>query len=403
MVGHSVSGYADYLSGSSLITEDVFRQAIADRKALHLMPELGFELPRTREYLASSLGEIGFAIDSKAYGKSGLAAWIDGGQEGPTTMLRADMDALPIEETNERAWRSSIEGRSHACGHDGHMAIALGVARTVARHRERLAGRLLLCLQPSEEPGGGAKAMIADGLLELYRPQACYGVHVWSELDTGVLAVREGALFASCDKLSWIIRGKGGHGAMPHLTRDTVSALGDIISSNSALVAREIDAQEASVISLGNISTASAHNIVPSTIECHGTLRTQSVGTRKQILNRLSAMANAISAKFEVEIDFQASGYIPPCISDPIAVNRVTSSAKSGLSEKCRIVSNYGTMAGEDMAEFLSLVPGCYFLVGCRNAEKGIVAPHHTSEFDIDEDAMAIAMSTLSDIALAAI
>lgn len=392
--------FRDFLSDSSHVTAEIFQAAVKDRRALHLFPELGFELPKTRAYLEAALAEIGFHIDPVAYGVSGLVAWLDGAQEGPVTLLRADMDALPIREIEGRSWRSEVEGCSHACGHDAHMAIALGVARIAVANRDSLIGRIVLCLQPSEEPGGGARAMIDDGVLAAYKPDACFGVHVWTELDTGVIAAREGALFASCDKLSWRIKGNGGHGAIPHLTRDTVGALADVIQTNSALVAREVNAQEAAVISIGSISAGSAHNVVPELVECMGTLRTQSVASREFILDRLQNAADGIGRKFGVEIEFAASGYIPPCVGHAEKVRMVLDSVTDNLSNKCSVNLEYATMAGEDMAEFLIRVPGCYFLVGCRNVEKGIYAPHHTSDFDIDEDALAIAISVLAGIVL---
>ncbi|MCP3473519.1 M20 family metallopeptidase [Bradyrhizobium sp. CCGUVB1N3] len=399
----SIGSYRSYLKQEALIADDDFEWALTCRRALHRIPELGFDLPRTRAFVAEALTKLDFNVDERAYGQSGLVASIEGPEPGPTIMLRADMDALPIEEVADREGRSTIPGNSHACGHDGHMAIALTVGRILARQRQSLAGRLVLCFQPSEEPGGGALAMIRDGVLERYNPAQCYGLHLWSELQTGQLAVTEKALFASCDKLSWTIKGSGGHGAIPHLAHDTVGALAQLIQANYHLVAREVDAQEAAVISIGQLAAGSIHNVIPEMISAGGTLRTESPSSRAFILERLKEIAEAIGRQFKVSISLEASGSIPACISAPSAVANVRSAAAGSLSGVCDANVDYSTLAGEDMAEFLLRVPGCYFLVGCGNADRGIIAPHHTSEFDLDEDALAIGASVLASSILNAI
>lgn len=392
----SVSRYKSYLKQEALITDEDFQWALACRRALHRIPELGFDLPRTRAFVAEALKKLDFGLDKRAYGHSGLVASIEGPEPGPTVMLRADMDALPIEEVADREGRSTIPGNSHACAHDGHMAIALTVARILARQRQSLPGRIVLCFQPSEEPGGGALAMIRDGVLERYNPAQCYGLHLWSELQTGQLSITDRSLFASCDKLAWTIRGTGGHGAIPHLAHDTVGALAQLIQANYHLVAREVDAQEAAVISIGQLTAGSIHNVIPETISAAGTLRTQSPSSRAFILERLNEIAEATGRQFKVSISLEASGSIPACISAPSAVANVKRAAAAALSRICDASVGYSTLAGEDMAEFLVRVPGCYFLVGCGNAGRGITAPHHTSEFNIDEDALAIGASVLA-------
>ncbi|QOZ36498.1 amidohydrolase [Bradyrhizobium sp. CCBAU 53421] len=392
----SLVAYKSYLNEEASMTDDDFNWALKCRRALHQIPELGFDLPRTRAFVAEALLGLDCTIDERPYGQSGLVASIEGAKPGATIMLRADMDALPIEEIAGREGRSTIPGNSHACGHDGHMAIALTVARIIARHKASMAGRLVLCFQPSEEPGGGALAMIRDGVIERYQPTQCYGLHLWSELQTGQLAITSKALFASCDKLSWTIRGTGGHGAIPHLAHDTVGALAQLIQANYHLVAREVDAQQAAVISIGQLEAGSAHNVIPEAIYARGTLRTQSPASRSFILKRLNEIADATGRQFKVSISLEATGAIPACISDQNAVAKVRQAAAASLSRICDANVPYCTLAGEDMAEFLTRIPGCYFLVGCGNADRGITAPHHTAEFNIDEDALAIGASVLA-------
>jgi len=381
------------------IDTDNFRWTVANRRRLHRIPELGFELPRTRATLVAALQLIGADIDPKSYGRSGLLATITGARPGPTFLVRADMDALPIEERSHHAWRSEIAGNSHACGHDGHMAVALSVARSLSESRDRFAGTAVFCFQPSEEPGGGAAAMIADGVLERYSPDRCIGVHLWSELEIGTLAIHDGAVFASSDKLHWEIKGHGGHGAVPHLSQDTVGALASLIDSNSYLVAREVDPREAAVISVGSILGGTAHNIIPSSIKVSGTLRTQSKQTRDRLLKRLTESSRAIAGRFRLEITFDSSGFLPPCRSNPEVTAAVRQVAEEHFGDLCRF-EEFSTMASDDMAEFLDRVPGCYFFVGCGNPAKNITAPHHTPEFDIDEDALLLAAEIIAGVIL---
>ncbi|BCH19835.1 hypothetical protein MesoLjLa_66860 (plasmid) [Mesorhizobium sp. L-2-11] len=238
--------------------------------------------------------------------------------------------------------------------------------------------------------------MIADGVIDVYTPDYCIGLHLWSELPTGQLACHAEAVFASTDKLSWKIRGSGGHGAIPHLATDTVSALASLLQLNSVLVAREVNAMEAAVISVGSIACGKIHNVIPAEIDIGGTLRTQSNSVRDMLLRRLAEIARDLSSLYKVDITFDASGSIPPCISNPEVAGLVKESAQSLYGGDITF-SEYRTMAGEDMAEFLARIKGCYFLCGCKDEAQGIVAPHHTPEFDIDERAMTIGAEVMAE------
>lgn len=368
--------------------------AIEVRRELHRFPELGFDLPLTRALLEKEVRGMGLEPLPKAYGRSGLVVRVNGSRPGPIRMIRADMDGLPIEEVPTRQWRSEIAGQSHACGHDGHMAIALLVANQLLKRVDELSGSVVICFQPSEEPGGGAAAMISDGVLDDAAPDFCLGVHLWSELQTGELAVSDDASFASSDKLEWNISGQGGHGAMPHLAQDTVSALASIITSNSEICARQINAKEPIVVSVGKIEAGSAHNVIPADIKISGTLRTTSVSTRDLAVAKLQDAALSIGGLYDVEVGLAISGTVPPCVNSRAVAAMVRSVATSAFGDACSF-SEFSTMASDDMAEFLARVPGCYFLVGCGNSQKNIGAPHHTPEFDLDEDAMVIAAEIL--------
>ena len=368
--------------------------AVRVRRELHRFPELGFDLPLTRALLARHVLAIGLQPDPKAYGQSGLVVRVDGKYPGPTRMIRADMDGLPIQEASTREWRSEISGQSHACGHDGHMAVALLVARELLRRASELTGSVVFCFQPSEEPGGGATAMILDGVLDDVAPDFCLGVHLWSELQTGEIAVSDDASFDSSDKLEWSICGQGGHGAMPHLAQDTVSALASIITSNSEICARQISAKEPVVVSIGKIAAGSAHNVIPSQITVSGTLRTTSLSTRDLAVAKLREASVSIGGRYDVDVQLAISGTVPPCVNSPAVATMIRTVAARALGDACRFAS-FSTMASDDMAEFLTRIPGCYFLVGCGSAEKGIKAPHHTPEFDLDEDAIVIAAEIL--------
>lgn len=372
---------------------------IKQRRILHRIPELGFELPRTRQAVLDGLAEAGVLVDPKPYGRCGVVAVVEGDRPGPTTLLRADMDALPIPEVSGRSWGSTIDGNSHACGHDGHMAVMLAVAKTLQSKRRSFSGRAVFCFQPSEEPGGGALAMIADGILETYRPDRCLGVHLWSELEVGTFSVPDGGIFGASDKLTWVLNGPGGHGAAPHLAADTVGALAELIQRNAQTVARSVDPLESAVISIGTINGGTAHNVIPQTITVKGTLRTRTVSVRSSVIQRLETISASLGDSFDIDVNFSHEGYVPPCINEPKIAAAIRDIVQARTHADWSLV-DYKSLASDDMGEFLARVPGCYFFVGCGSKVRNIVAPHHTSEFDLDEESISIATDVLLSFVL---
>ncbi len=375
-------------------------QLIAWRQDLHRHPELGFQERRTAGIVAEHLRGLGLQVQT-GIAETGVVAMLEGAHPGPTVMLRFDMDALPIEEENDVPYRSEYPGIMHACGHDGHVAIGLGVATLLAQRREEIHGRVKFVFQPAEEGLGGALRMVEAGVLDNPRPDVVFGLHLWNPLPTGRIAVQEGPLMAAAGRFEVEIVGRGGHGAQPHLTVDALVVAAQIVNALQTIVSRNLDPLETLVVTVGEFHSGTAFNIIPGQAVLRGTLRAFNMNVMHMAQSRLRSLAEGIAQAHGARADVLAETLSPAVVNDPRATEVVRRAALPVVGEE-GVVRIQPVMVSEDVAEFLTRVPGCFFLVGARNEARGIVYGHHHPRFDLDEDALPIGVAVMAGATLLA-
>jgi amidohydrolase len=364
------------------------------RRDIHMYPEQGFDVYRTAALVAENLRKLGIHVQEKV-GKTGVVGDLEGNHPGPTIALRADMDALPIQETGNVVYRSKNDGVMHACGHDGHTAILLGAARVLSAKRNLLHGRLRFIFQPSEEKDGGATHMIDDGCLE--GVDEIYGIHLWNYSEFGEIGCKPGAIMAATDSLNFIVEGIGGHGAMPQGTVDAIVVSANLINALQTVVSRNIDPLKNAVVTVGTIHGGDNHNVIASSVKMDGTVRTFSeeisMLIRKRIRQIATGMENTFGGKVEVKIE---KGY-PATVNDPRLFEKLMTAAKSVVGDCARKTTPF--MGGEDFAYYAKKVPGCFFFIGSspRGVSPGTI-PHHCSHFDFDERALLVGASVLLEL-----
>jgi amidohydrolase len=362
-----------------------------DRRELHAIPELAFKEIETAAYLIERLEALSVDRLQTGVAGTGIVADIKGGRPGRAVMVRADMDGLPITEAGELPFRSTRRGLMHACGHDVHMAVALEVARAIADHRDQLPGLVRVVFQPAEEVAGGAKPMIEAGVLSGI--DRVVGLHVWAGLPTGQVSVRSGAMMASADGFTLIVKGKGGHGAVPDLTVDAVVIAAQIVTALQTLVSRETSPRAPVVVTLGSIHGGSAFNIIAGEVVIQGTLRTFDAKLRERLLQRMAELAGGIAAAMRGSCEFRLESAAPPVVNDAAITGLVAEAAKDVLGPDL-VVPFEPLMVGEDVAYFLDARPGCFFLLGGA-PDSGPVL-HHTPEFQVDERCLLIGYRVMS-------
>ncbi|MGP6157558.1 MAG: M20 metallopeptidase family protein [Vulcanimicrobiaceae bacterium] len=372
-------------------------EVIATRRDLHEHPELGFEEFRTAGIVAARLRSLGFDVH-EGIATTGVVGVMRGHAPGKTVMLRADMDALPLREETEHAYRSKSDGKMHACGHDGHVAILLGAARLIAERSSELAGTLVLCFQPAEEGKGGAKAMVEEGLIERFRIERAYGLHLFSQLPTGVLGFRAGEFYASSDSIEITIRGEGGHGAAPHLSIDPILVAAEFVSAVQKVVSRQIDPLEPAVVTIGAIHGGTTHNVIPSSATMLGTVRAFDQGVREMMAGRIERVLAGVCASSGASYDFSYLWRYPVTSNDPRQNAYVRALAARMFGERC-VVDAERHMGAEDFSFFAQKVPACYFVLGA-NGSRETSYPHHHGKFDLDEDALATGVAMMTALAL---
>jgi len=375
--------------------DEILPGVVADRRHLHANPELAFEEHETAKFVAERLRALGVEEIKTGVGQTGVTGLIRGGKgKGKVALLRADMDALPILEENDVDYRSTVDGRMHACGHDAHTAMLLGSTRLLMDLRDQFAGTVKVLFQPSEEvPPGGAKAMIEDGALENPHVDAVFGLHVAAELPAGQIGVKSGAASAGSDRFRIIVKGKGGHAARPHAAIDPVVVCAHIVTAFQTLVSRETDPMQAAVVTVGSIVAGDAFNVIPDTAEIKGTIRTLDPDVRARMEQRLPELARGIASAMRAEANVQFIKGYPGMVNDEAMTDMVRAAATAVVGANDVIESETG-MGGEDFAYFLLERPGCFFRVGTRNDERNIVFGHHHPRFDVEEDGMAPGIAT---------
>ncbi len=353
---------------------------ISVRRDVHSYPELAFEEHRTSELVAEELRRLGFEVYRVA--GTGVVGVLRAG-EGRVVALRADMDALPIEEESSVPYRSRVPGKMHACGHDAHVAMLLGAARVLSDVREKLSGTVKLVFQPAEEGGAGAKRIVEEGVFN--DVNAVFGIHVWSELPSGVIATRRGPMNASSTRFVIRVRGKGGHAAHPEQTRDPTVPAADIYNAIQKIVSRNVDAFTPVIISTPRIEASRAANVIPDAVEIHGTLRVFDLSLRDRLLARIESVARNYAAAWECEGSVEVSGIsYPPVVNTPeLADFAMRVASKLGQTSEAPM-----SMGSEDFAFYLQKAPGAFIILGVGNESKGIVYPHHHPRFDVDEEVL---------------
>ncbi|MBM3912506.1 MAG: amidohydrolase [Sphingomonadales bacterium] len=372
---------------------------ISDRRHLHQHPELSFEERETSQFVMRRLQDLDIPY-REGVGGYGVLANIAGVGTGPTVALRADMDALPIQEANNVPYASKVAGVMHACGHDVHTASLLGAAALLRSRTGEFRGNVRLLFQPAEERlPGGASLMIRDGALQDPVPVSIYGQHVMPLLDSGKVGFRSGQYMASADEIRLTIRGKGGHAAMPHLNTDSVLTASHVVVALQQVVSRRANPTLPSVLSFGHIIGEGAYNVLPNEVKLRGTFRTLDEGWREQahrfIREIAEGTASAMGATCLVEID---KGY-PMLYNHPRPTSLARRTAEQYLGSE-NVVDLDLWMAAEDFAWYAQEIPASFYRLGTRNEAKGIVSSVHTPTFDIEEDAMATGAGLLAAIAL---
>ena len=362
-------------------------QIVDWRRRLHQRPELGFREQMTAEFIAQKLQE--WAVEHQTgIAQTGVVATISGNRPGPVLAIRADMDALPIQEENQVSYRSQHDGVMHACGHDGHTAIALATAYYLSQHRQDFAGTVKLIFQPAEEGPGGAKPMIEAGVLKNPDVDAIIGLHLWNNLPLGTVGVRSGALMAAVETFRCTILGRGGHGAIPQQTVDALVVGSNIVTALQTIVARNIDPIESAVVTVGEFHAGTALNVIAGTARMSGTVRYFNPKFEGYFGKRLEQLIAGIcqSQGATHELDYQS--LYPPVINDTGISELVRAVAEAVVETPVGVVPECQTMGGEDMSFFLQAVPGCYFFLGSANLEKDLAYPHHHPRFNFDETAL---------------
>jgi amidohydrolase len=381
--------------------DEILPGVIADRRHFHENPELAFEEFETAKFVADRLQQLGLEDIKTGVGGTGVTGLIKGKKgDGKVVMLRADMDALPIDEENDVEYKSSVAGKMHACGHDAHTAMLLGVARILMDRRDDFKGTVKVLFQPAEEvPPGGAIEMIRDGALEEPHVDACLGLHVASDMPAGQIAVRSGPGSAGSDRFRAIIQGKGGHAARPQSAIDPVVVASQVVLALQTLVSRETDPMESAVVSTTAIQAGDAFNVIPDTAELRGTVRTLSPDVRDHMSKRLpeviKGVASALGAEAKVE---HILGY-PSLQNDEEMANITRQAAIEAVGEENVIEGELG-MGGEDFSYFSLERPSCFFRCGTRNEGRGIVWGHHHPKFDTEEEGFVNGMATMANAAM---
>ena len=362
------------------------------RRDFHVHPELGFHEVRTGGIVAKELEALGLEV-TKGVGKTGVVGLLEGSKPGPTILLRFDMDALPIVEETGAQYASQNQGVMHACGHDGHTAMGLTVAKILQNHRDELNGTIKFCFQPSEEgfngeEVGGNQMMIRDGVLEGPKVERTLTMHLWNEQPVGWIGVGKGPVMAGAELFTVKLTGKGGHGAVPHLTIDPIVAASQIVTALQSITSRNVAPLASAVVSVTTVHSGTAFNVIPQDAELTGTIRTFDLDVRKKVLERFEQITRGVGEAMGCQVEIDVKRVTPAVINDDTVSEKVQRTAQGLLSDSTIDTSPYMTMGAEDMAFMQEKVPGCYFFVGSNNKEKHLDYGHHHPKFDFDEEAL---------------
>lgn len=375
--------------------QNLEEEIVATRRDIHKHPELSFKEFRTAKLVSEKLQSLGIEVREQV-GKTGVVGTLSGGKKGPTIALRADMDALPMQETSDVPYASIHEGVMHACGHDGHTAMLLGAAKVLSDKRDQIAGNVKFIFQPAEEGYAGAKYMVADGALE--GVDEIYGIHLWNYQKFGTVGVKPGPIMAASDKFIIDIQGIGGHGACPQGTVDPIVVAAHLITALQTIVSRNTNPLESTVVTVGMMEGGTNFNIIPHHATLKGTARAYTEENRSLIKKRMAEITAGVGATYgaKITLDYQ-DGYPPTINADEQA--QVLLEAAQKIVGDTEAGYPYLSMGGEDFSYFAQEVPACYFLVGSAPLDREPMSvPHHCSHFDIDERALLVGASVFVQV-----
>jgi hippurate hydrolase len=378
------------------VEENLGEQIIALRRDIHREPELGFDTERTAQKVLAALDGLPLDIET-GVARNGIVATLWGG-EGPTVALRADMDALPIEEETGLPCSSEIEGRMHACGHDGHTSMLVGAAHALSQRdlRDRLNGTVKFVFQPAEEGGGGGRVMVDEGVAD--DVASIFALHLWPGLPFGKVATKAGPIMAAADAFEMEIRGSGGHGAMPHLAADAVVIAAQVVTTLQTVVSREIDPVEPAVLTVGEIGAGTAFNIIPEKARLGGTVRTLNPDLRERMPGRIEALARGVAKGMRGDANLDYTFSYPVTVNEEAAADRVLEVAEDLFGAESVLELPNPSMGAEDFAFYLEKVPGAFIWLGIGEEVSGL----HTPKFAFDEKVLPRGSALLAALALEA-
>lgn len=387
----------DYL----IEAEKLFEFTRTFRHDFHMHPELGFTEVRTAGIVANELNALDMEVTT-GVARTGVVGMLEGGAPGPVVLVRFDMDALPVTEETGADYASVVPGIMHACGHDGHTAIGLTVAKLLHTHRDQLAGSVKFVFQPAEEGTcgqeiGGNEMMIREGVLENPKPDLALALHLWNEKPLGWVHIGGGPVMAGAEHFKITITGKGGHAAMPQQSVDPLLAASQVVNALQSIVSRNIDPLATAVVSVTMLHAGDTFNVIPSQAKLEGTIRTFDLSVREMVLKRFREIVHSVTGAMGCAAEVEVIRLTPALVNDIDIVERVQDSANRLLPDADLETFGYLTMGAEDMAFMLEKVPGCYFFVGSANQEKGLTYGHHHPKFDFDEAALTRAAALMAN------
>lgn len=376
-------------------------ELIKVRRHLHQYPELGFEEVNTSKFIKEYLNQLG--IPFVEFAKTGICGVINGEKDlgnNKTIALRADIDGLPMEDKKTCEYSSKLPGKMHACGHDGHTTILLGVAKILSEYKKYFSGTVKLVFEPAEETTGGAKVMVEEGVLKNPDVDVVYGLHVEETLDVGKIMVRNGTVNAASNPFKIKIVGSGGHGAYPASSIDPILIASHVVVGLQTIVSREINPANPAVITVGSIHGGTAQNITPDYVEISGIIRTMTVEDRQFAVKRLREITEGICASYRGKAVIDIEESYPCLINDDGMVELLKKSAEKIVGSENVVNQKNPKMGVESFAYFAMEAPSVFYFLGCRNEDKGIVHPAHNSLFDIDEDCLPIGVAIGCEISM---
>lgn len=379
-----------------LKAQEISQYTIKTRRRLHQIPELAFQEFETAKFVIEQLKQMDFEV-KEGVGGTGVVALFDSGRPGKTLMLRFDMDGLPVQEDTAHTFASLYDGRMHACGHDGHMAVGLSLARLLRENPDEINGKVLFVFQPAEEIGQGAKAMIADGLFDFVPVDYALAVHLWAEKPFGWVAIPDGPVMGGSSDLMIDVAGKGGHAAKPDLTIDPLYIASQIIVALQSVVSRSISPSQSAVVSITQMEASDRRNIISNKARMAGTIRWFDNQTRELIEERIESIAKGIAESFGADADVLITESTIP-VNNQTYISNICRKKLEDMRvdiEELVVDSHYRTNLSEDFAYIIDRIPGAMLLIGAGQKVDGKIHPHHHPKFDIDEKAMTLAIAAL--------